>query len=72
MAIFNIPILSSIEGSIKGRLKNIENRIEKMAANVIEKKNDEPLLKQGSILNNRYRIEEFSKKDGGLQCVSCH
>lgn len=65
MAIFNIPILSSIEGSIKGRLKNIENRIEKMAANVIEKKNDEPLLKQGSILNNRYRIEEFSKKMEG-------
>ena len=47
MAIFNIPILSSIEGSIKGRLKNIENRIEKMAANVIEKKNDEPLIKTG-------------------------
>ncbi len=65
MAIFNIPILSSIEGSIKSRLKNIEDRIEKMAANVIENKSDEPLLKQGSILNNRYRIEEFFKKMEG-------
>jgi len=66
MAIFNSPILSSIEGSIKSRLRNIENRFEKMAANVIEKKNDEPLiLKQGSVLNNRYRIEEFSKKMEG-------
>lgn len=65
MAIFNIPILSSIEGSIKSRLRNIEGRIEKMAANVIEKKVDEPLLKQGSILNNRYRIEEFYRKMEG-------
>ncbi len=66
MAIFNSPILSSIEGSIKSSLKNIEGRIEKMAANVIEKRNDEPLiLKQGSILNNRYRVEEFFKKMEG-------
>lgn len=66
MAIFNIPILSSIEGSIKSRLKNIEGRIEKMAIKAIEKKDEgNRPLKQGAVVNNRYRIEEFVLKMEG-------
>ncbi|MBI5180507.1 MAG: Stp1/IreP family PP2C-type Ser/Thr phosphatase [Nitrospirae bacterium] len=66
MAIFNSPILSSIEGSIKSRLKNIEGRIEKMAIKAIEKKDEENrFLKRGVVINNRYRIEEFVMKMEG-------
>ncbi len=66
MAIFSSPILNAIEGGIKSRLRNIEGRIEKMAIKAIEKKDEENRsLKQGAVINNRYRIEEFSKKMEG-------
>lgn len=63
MGIFSSPILNAIEGGIKSRLKNIEGRIEKMAIKAIEKKDEwNRPLKQGAVVNNRFRIEEFVMK----------
>ncbi|MBI5182043.1 MAG: Stp1/IreP family PP2C-type Ser/Thr phosphatase [Nitrospirae bacterium] len=66
MGIFSSPILNAIEGGIKSRLRNIEGRIERMAIKSIDKKDEgNRPLKQGAVVNNRFRIEEFVVKMEG-------